>query len=185
MARPREGQERLTLPTMGLSKDEGAEDGSALMLRSSKTSNRMCDTCYLAAQCPAMQPQSACAYELPLEIRTKDQLISALQSVLEIQTQRVAFMQFAEELNGGYADPNTSLEITRLFDLVERLKKIQDDSSFLRIEMRDRPAGGGVLSQLFGPRAAEAGTLPRALDEGATNKMLAGALEGSVVDRKT
>lgn len=182
VARPRQPQDRLTLPTMGLQESAPDGEGTGPLVRSAKTSNRMCDTCYLAAQCPAMQPESACAYELPLEIRTKDQLISALQAVLEIQTQRVAFMQFAEDLNGGYADPNTSLEITRLFDLVERLKKIQDDSSFLRIEMRDRPAGSGVLSQLFGPRAAEAGTLPRPLDEGTTNRMLAGALEGTVVE---
>jgi len=125
-----------------------------------------------------MAPQSECAYDLPLEIRTKDQLISALHSVIEIQTQRVAFMQFSEEINGGYADPNTSLEITRLFDLVERLKKIQDDSSFLRIEMRERPAGGGVLSQIFGPRAQVNGNLEQPLDEGQTNRVIAGVLEG-------
>ena len=180
VARAREPQERLTLPSMALK--EGNEEGTNTgpILRSGGRSNRMCDTCYLAAQCPAMKPQSECAYELPLEIKTKEQLISALQAVLEIQTQRIAFMQFAEDLNGGYADPNTSLEITRLFDLVERLKKIQDDSSFLRIEMRDRPAGGGVLSQLFGPRAQELGTLPQPLDEAATNKMIAGVLEGEV-----
>lgn len=180
VARPRSPQERLTMPTMGLQEAGEDKPGEGLLLRSAKRSNRMCDTCYLAAQCPAMQPQSECAYELPLEIRTKDQLISALQTVLEIQTQRVAFMQFSEEINGGYADPNTSLEITRLFDLVERLKKIQDDSSFLRIEMRERPNGGGVLSQLFGPKAQAAAELPRPMGEGETNRMIAGVLEGKV-----
>lgn len=180
VANVRAPEERRTLPSMALKEgdEEGTDDG--LLLRSSSRSNRMCDTCYLAAQCPAMQPQSECAYDLPLEIKTKEQLIAALQAVLEIQTQRVAFMQFAEDLNGGYADPNTSLEITRLFDLVERLKKIQDDTSFLRIEMRDRPNGGGVLSRLFGPKAQELGTLPSPMDEGATNKMIAGVLEGKV-----
>jgi hypothetical protein len=180
VAKAREPQDRRTLPTMAL--QEGNEDGTdtGLLVRSSKKTNRMCDTCYLQAQCPAMQPQSECAYDLPLEIKTKEQLISALQAVLEIHVGRVAFMQFAEDLNGGYADPNTSLEITRLFDLVERLKKIQDDTSFLRIEMRDRPAGGGVLSNLFGPKAQELGTLARPLDEGSTNRMIAGVLEGEV-----
>lgn len=180
VANVREPQDRLTLPSMALK--EASEDATddAPTLRSATRSSRMCDTCYLAAQCPAMKPQSECAYELPLEIKTKDQLVSALQAVLEIQTQRVAFMQFAEDLNGGYADPNTSLEITRLFDLVERLKKIQDDSSFLRIEMRERPNGGGVLSQLFGPKAQELGTLASPLDEAQTNRMIAGVLEGKV-----
>ena len=181
VARPRAAQERQTLPTMTLQESNPETPGEGLLLRSSRRTNRMCDTCYLAAQCPAMTPQSECAYDLPLEIRTKDQLISALHSVIEIQTQRVAFMQFSEEINGGYADPNTSLEITRLFDLVERLKKIQDDSSFLRIEMRERPASGGVLSQIFGPRAQTLGTLEQPMDEGQTNRVIAGALEGKVV----
>lgn len=179
-ANPREPGTRMTLPTVGLQEVDSDDPDKGVVLRSARRSNRMCDTCYLSAQCPAFAPKSECAYELPLEIRTKEQLVSALQSVLEIQAQRVAFMQFAEDLNGGYADPNTSLEITRLFDLVERLKKIQDDSSFLRIEMRERPNGGGVLSQLFGPKAQQLGELPAPLDEGQTNKMIAGVLEGEV-----
>lgn len=184
VANVRAAEERRTLPSMTLKENSDDPTDDGVIVRSASRSNRMCDTCYLAAQCPAMKPQSECAYDLPLEIKTKDQLVSALQAVLEIQTQRVAFMQFAEDLNGGYADPNTSLEITRLFDLVERLKKIQDDTSFLRIEMRDRPNGGGVLSQLFGPKAQELGTLSRPLaqplDEGSTNRMIAGVLEGEV-----
>ena len=167
-----------TLPTMALQDAPADALDTAPLARSAKKSNRMCDTCYLAAQCPAMKPQSECAYELPLEIRTKDQLISALQAVLEIQMGRVAFMQFAEELNGGYADPNTSLEITRIFDLVERLKKIQDDSSFLRIEMRDRPGGAGVLSNIFGPRSGAQPEVMAPMDEGQTNRMLSNVIEG-------
>jgi hypothetical protein len=177
-AKPREASEVRTLPTMALQDAPADALDTAPLARSAKKSNRMCDTCYLAAQCPAMKPQSECAYELPLEIRTKDQLISALQSVLEIQMGRVAFMQFAEELNGGYADPNTSLEITRIFDLVERLKKIQDDSSFLRIEMRDRPGGAGVLSNIFGPRSGAQPEVMAPMDEGQTNRMLSNVIEG-------
>jgi hypothetical protein len=70
------------------------------LVRLSGDSLRQCDNCYLASNCPAFQPHTECAYRLPVEIRTKDQLQAALRALLEMQVSRVMFGKFAEDLEG-------------------------------------------------------------------------------------
>jgi hypothetical protein len=157
---PREPSERATLPVFGVThktvmdKDEEGRDviKDVPVLTSSHASLRQCDTCFVAANCPAFKPQSPCAFSLPVEVKTKDQLRALLNAIIEMQGARVAFARFSEELNGGYPDPNTGQEIDRLFKIVEQLKKLESNNEFVRMTV-ERQTNGGVLSSLFGEKA--------------------------------
>ena len=94
-----------------------------------------------------------------------------------MQGARVAFSRFAEELNGGYPDPNTSQEIDRLFKLVKGLKELEENREFIRITA-ERQSSGGVLSAIFGDRAQALKDLPNGgLTEVETTKIIQESLE--------
>ena len=163
----RDINERQILPVFGvkiktvIEKDEYGKDviKDVSVLSSTSVSLRQCDTCFVAANCPAFKPQSACAFSLPVEIKTKDQLKNLLTTMIEMQGSRVAFARYAEELNGGYPDPNTGQELDRLFKLVGQMKELEENKEFIRITA-ERQTSGGVLSQLFGDRANTLRNLP-------------------------
>jgi hypothetical protein len=134
--------------------DEVVEDqGSEVKIIRHGTSNiRQCDTCYLAPRCPSFKEHVECAYRIPVEIRTKQQLQAVLTAMLEMQTSRVLFARFAEELEGQGMDPNLSQEMDRLFKLVQQFKDIEDSRDLVRIEMEAK-GSAGVLSRIFGEKA--------------------------------
>jgi hypothetical protein len=107
---------------------------------------RQCDTCFVAANCPAFKPQSACAFNLPVEVKTKEQLKGLLNTIIEMQGSRVAFARYAEELNGGYPDPNTGQEIDRLFKLVNQMKELEENKEFIRITAERQTSWWSTLS---------------------------------------
>jgi hypothetical protein len=155
----RDPEEMQTLPVFAVStkrivdKDNNGIDviRDATVLESTSTSFRQCDTCFVASNCPAFKPGNSCAFNLPVEIKTKEQLKSLLNAVIEMQGARVAFARFAEELNGGYPDPNTGQEIDRLFKIVNEVKKLEENKEFVRMTV-ERQTSGGVLSSLFGDK---------------------------------
>ncbi len=116
---------------------------------------RQCDTCYVKSFCPGFQAGQGCAYDIPVEIKTKDQLAAVLNGMMEIQGQRVLFARFIEELEGGAPSKATSAELDRFFNVVAKTKEIQDDRSFMRVSVETR-GESGVLSRLFGDRVGEA-----------------------------
>jgi hypothetical protein len=91
---------------------------------------------------------------LPVDIKTKDQLNAVLQAMIEMQTSRVLFARFAEELEGQGLDPALSSEMDRLFSLIDKFKNISDTRDLMRIEVEAR-GNAGVLSRLFGQKAGE------------------------------
>ena len=95
-------------------------------LTSTETLLRQCDSCYLAARCPAFKEHSECGFKLPVEIRTKDQLNAAMRVMIEIQASRVLFARFAEELEGQGLDPALSAEMDRLFTLIDKMKTVNE-----------------------------------------------------------
>lgn len=139
---------------------------------------RQCDSCYLASRCPAFKEHSECGYRLPVEIRTKDQLQSALRALLEMQVSRVLFARFAEEMEGQGLDPGLSKEMDRVFDLVEKFRNISDSRELVRMEIETR-SSGGVLSRLFGSRAGETA---RELDGPPVNQGQFDALALDIID---
>ena len=164
----RHESERLLLPVMGIENlvsmgtQMPNEQGEHIEINPETTpviryqSNplRQCDSCYLAARCPAFREHSDCGFKLPVEIRTKDQLSAILQAMLEMQASRVLFARFAEELEGQGLDPALSSEMDRLFSLIDKFKNISDSRDMMRIEVEAR-GSAGVLSRLFGQRAGE------------------------------
>ena len=159
--------EMKTLPVFGVENrtviDHDSEGRAIIknvpVINSNSVSLRQCDTCFVAANCPAFKAQSACSFNLPVEVKTKDQLRALLNAIIEMQGARVAFARFSEELNGGYPDPNTGQEIDRLFKLVEQLKKLESNNEFVRMTV-ERQTSGGILSNLFGDKAAPLKDLP-------------------------
>lgn len=148
------------------------------VIRHSSALLRQCDSCYLASRCPAFEEHAECGFQLPVEIRTKDQLQSALRALLEMQVSRVLFARFAEELEGQGLDPALSKEIDRMFDLVDKFKDISDTRELVRMEIETR-SGGGVLSRLFGQRAGEAA---RELPGGPVSQSTFDALAMDIID---
>lgn len=182
---PRETHEMGNLPVFGfevktvVEKDELGNDilKDVPVVQSRDSSLRQCDTCFVASNCPAFKPQSMCAFKLPVEVKTKDQLKSLINAIIEMQGQRVAFMRFAEEMNGGYADPNVSQEIDRLFKLIKTTKELDDSREFIRMTV-ERQGSAGVLSQIFGEKAKELKELPNGgINEDDTTKIIKSAIE--------
>jgi hypothetical protein len=139
---------------------EESEDGSQdlksrRVLTTSNETVRVCDTCVLASTCPAYEAGSSCAFNLPIEIRTPAQMRSVISSVLEMQTVRVAFARFAEEVRGGDLDPAVGQEMDRLIRMAEKARKIEERRERLTVSLESEESGGGtgVLSRIFGPRA--------------------------------
>jgi len=163
----RNPQDMMMLPVFGteiktvVEKDENGIDiiRDVPLMRSNATSLRMCDTCFVAANCPAFKVSNTCAFSLPVEVKTKEQLTALLNAIIEMQGQRIAFARFAEEMNGGYPDPNTSQEVDRLFKLLKTMKDLEDTSSYVRMTVEAKN-GGGVLSQIFGEKAQNLTELP-------------------------
>lgn len=164
----RHESEKVLLPVMGISTtmshgvtttpdgeevvDRQGDEVSIIRLASSTLRN--CDSCYLAPRCPSFKEHSECAYKIPVELRTKEQLRSALSALLEMQTSRILFARFAEELEGQGMDPGLSMEMDRLFKLVKEFKDIEDTRDLVRFEMEAK-GSSGVLSRIFGSKASD------------------------------
>jgi hypothetical protein len=146
------------------------------VINNQQSSLRQCNTCFVASNCPAFKPDNMCAFNLPIEVKTKDQLKSLLTAIIEMQGQRVAFMRFAEEMNGGYADPNLSQEIDRLYKLVGQVKDMETNKEFIQITAQ-RQSSGGVLSAIFGDRAQALKELPETLREDTVTKIISESIE--------
>lgn len=178
---PRDPAEIGNLPVFGYTLDSVVEDDGTIKdvqtVQSQASSLRACDTCFVAANCPAFKPQSVCAFKLPIEVKSKDQLKSLINAIIEMQGQRVAFMRFAEEMNGGYADPNVSQEIDRLFKLIKTTKELDDSREFIRMTV-ERQGSAGVLSSIFGDRAQVLRELPDGgLNEAQTTEVIREIIE--------
>ena len=180
----RDPNEVQNLPVFGykmktiVDRDENGKD--VLMdipvVQTQQSSLRQCDTCFVAANCPAFKPSNTCAFNLPIEVKTKEQLKALMTSMIEMQGQRVAFMRFAEEMNGGYADPNVSQEVDRLIKMVERVNDMNSDKEFIQITA-SRQSSGGVLSAIFGDKAQALRELPEALKEEQVTKIIQSSIE--------
>jgi hypothetical protein len=176
----RKPEEMAVLPVLGVEVQrvlEPDDDGNMVIkdvttLRSNSTSLRVCDTCFVAANCPAFKPQNTCAFNLPVEVKTKEQLKSLINALLEMQGQRVAFAKFSEDLQGGYPDPNVGQEMDRFFKMLKTIKDLDDSREFIRMTV-ERQGAGGVLSAIFGDRAQTLKEIPNGgLNETKTNEII-------------
>ena len=177
-------EEMQNLPVFGFKTKtivETGDDGKDVLrdvpvVHTQQSSLRQCNTCFVASNCPAFKPDNQCAFNLPVEVKTKDQLKALLTAIIEMQGQRVAFMRFAEEMNGGYADPNLSQEIDRLLKLVGNVNEMDSNKEFIQITA-SRQSSGGVLSAIFGDRAQALRELPETLKEESVTKIIQQSIE--------
>ena len=182
---PRDPQEVVPLPVMGFRTKDVAEyeDGEQVIktiaiAESQSTSLRQCNTCFVADKCPAFTADSTCAFNFPIQVKSREQLVAFLQSIIEMQGQRVAFMRFQEELNGGYADPNVSQEFDRLFVLVQKLKDLDSVKEKVTVTA-ERTASGGVLAAIFGDKTEQLRQLDRPIEEEEATIIISESIEGS------
>ena len=141
------------LPVMGLGRKnaEDEEEKPTLTIRSE--SARVCNTCFLSEKCPGYQPDSNCVYNIPITLRTREERKALQEGLMEMQTQRVMFMRFAEEMEGGYADPNLTKEIGLLNKMMDDYANMERDGFSLTISARggpSQPAQAGMISRIFG-----------------------------------
>lgn len=158
------------LPVMGvgtmteryIDEDGAQKEREISLINVRSTSQRLCSSCFLAAKCPMFEQGANCAYEIPVVVKTKEQMQALQNSLIEMQTQRVLFGRMAEELEGGYPDPNLSSEIDRLQKLVKTKTELEQDSFSVKFEAKGTSPGQmGLMSRLFGREAGEtAGALP-------------------------
>ena len=156
VASPTPGGRHQTLPVMGFdvtttteTDDEGNEvESSVSVLTVPAEPVRKCDSCFIAGTCPGYTPGASCAYSIPVEIRSKDQLQGVLRAMVEIQTQRVLLARFGEEVNGT-PEAEVGKEMDRLFDMVKNWRDIEDNRDTFSVHVEAK-AHAGVLSRLFG-----------------------------------
>jgi hypothetical protein len=147
-----ERRETQVLPVMGIKfSKEDEEDEIPFVVKRSE-SMRACNTCFLKLKCPGFQPNANCLYNIPIEVRTKEQLVAVKNALVEMQTQRVLFMQMAEDLEGGYADPNLSAEMDRLARLIKAKEESERDS-FTMTVTATQSSGGSFMEKHFGSAA--------------------------------
>jgi hypothetical protein len=118
-------------------------------------SMRACSSCFLSSKCPAFDQNANCAYDIPVEVKSKQQMQSLQNSLIEMQAQRVLFMKMVEDMTGGYADPNLSGEIDRLQKLVKVKTELEQDSFSVKLEAKGNGGGAGMISRIFGRDAGE------------------------------
>jgi hypothetical protein len=114
------------------------EDVEVPKLKIRSESMRICDTCFLASKCPMFEPGSTCAYDIPIQIRTKEQVTALMDSMVEMQAQRVLFMRMAEELDGQGTDPILSSEIDRLSKLLKTKNEIEQEGFSLTVTAKQQ-----------------------------------------------
>jgi hypothetical protein len=155
--RPRERQ---LLPVVGFDYEtitERGEDGQeterseARMTAPSRTLLQ-CNTCFMKDKCPAAQPDQECVYEIPVQIRTPAQLDAVQSAIMEMQVQRVLRMVMIEQTEGGYADPNLSIEIARAWKMMQD-RSSGSDTVKLTLEAGGQAASAGMISRIFGENA--------------------------------
>lgn len=189
---PREAlQERLTadrrtLPMFGTrevqamnTETKNVETIELLQVRG--TSARRCDTCVIATKCPEFKPNTTCAYDIPTEVKTKEQRAALVTGLIEMQAQRVQFGLLVEQMNGGYPDPNLSQEYDRLLKALSTQADLEDNRDFLKISVEAR-GKTGVLSRMFGSGPAALAAPPvQQLDGGQTDAVAHRIIEGQRV----
>lgn len=157
-ARPRNPAEKQVIPFLAFDVDVVKErnkitgemenvEVSKVKIRSE--SMRICDTCFLAAKCPMFEENSTCAYDIPIVVRTKEQVTALMDSMVEMQAQRVLFMKMAEDAEGGYADPNLSGEIDRLGKLMKTKHDMEQEGFSLTVTAKQQ-GQMSMVDRIFG-----------------------------------
>jgi len=157
-ATPRDASQKRVIPLIDFDIDtvkvKNAETGKTedvtrprIKIRSE--SMRICDTCFLAAKCPMFESGSTCAYDIPIQVETKEQVQSLMNTLVSMQTQRVLLGKMAEDLEGGQIDPLLSGEIDRLGKLIEKKNTIEQEGFSLTVTAKQQ-GNMSYVDRIFG-----------------------------------
>jgi hypothetical protein len=92
----------------------------------------------------------------------------------------------AEDMTGGYADPNLSGEIDRLQKLIKVKTELEQDSFSVKLEAKGNSAQAGMISRLFGRDAGEqASALERPIPADRMIEQGTGFIDAEIVDVPT
>jgi hypothetical protein len=192
---PRRDRPRTNLPVIGVVQekevytdpDDGVNKEREVPLVTVRSqSMRVCSSCFLSAKCPAYDKEANCAYDIPVEVKSKQQMQSLQNSLIEMQAQRVLFMKMVEDMTGGYADPNLSGEIDRLQKLVKVKTELEQDSFSVKLEAKGNGAQAGMISRLFGKDAGEQmSSLDHAIPADRMIESGSGFIDAEIVDVPT
>lgn len=149
------------LPLMGISRIEGDKGEVKEIFTPRSDSMRMCNTCYIREKCPGFQAGANCLYNMPIKIETVDDIRHLQNGMITLQTQRVMFMRFVEDIEGGMADANLSAEIDRLGRLIKQARDAEREGFSVNVS-GSGPVASGFITGLLG---ADAGARARALPE--------------------
>lgn len=152
VARPRATTTMLPILGIRTQSDDAGETKSTPFIRSE--SARACNNCYIASRCPAFEPDQGCAFDIPIEVKTRQDLRDISNALVSMQTQRVMFARFAEEKDGDLVNPNVSQEIDRLSKLIKTRDDMEAEGFSINIQARGQ-AHSGTISRLFGREAAQ------------------------------
>jgi hypothetical protein len=163
MVHPASTRPTKPIPVMGLGsrrskvvQDDGTEEDVEVPIVGVRSeSTRVCNSCFLASKCPAFEANNNCAYDIPVQIKTRDQFRALQDALIEMQTQRVMFMRFSEEMEGGYSDPNLSSELDRLNKMIRQKHEIDEGVFSMNLQVKGSGGGPGLLARMFGSEASE------------------------------
>jgi hypothetical protein len=155
-------RERTLLPVIGFDYEtitERGDDGQETerqepRLATPSTPLLQCNTCFMKDKCPAKEANSSCKYDIPVSIRTPGQMEAVKAALVEMQTQRVLLMRMIEQMEGGYADPNLTIEMNRLWKMLQD-QSSNGDTVKLTLEAGGQAASAGMISRIFGGEAGD------------------------------
>lgn len=180
--RERPPEERSLLPGMALNVADTSDDEPAAdpLLAMSQGPIMRCNTCYVATNCPKFEAGSACAFDIPVQVRSRDQLSATMATLTEMQMQRIMFARYVEQLQGGYPDPNLSQELDRYFSMLSKMKEVEDNRESLRMTI-DARGKTGVISRIFGEKlGVQARGLPEPVE---ANELMANVIDANAVKK--
>jgi hypothetical protein len=159
-------RERILMPGLELStftRSELGEDGEQIersenLMGVTGNSLRRCDSCYIGepGKCPAYQPGASCAYQIPLELKTREQYDAAERAMDAIRMQRILFAHMVEQAEGGYPDPNLSNLLKDWDKRMQQRREAESDTVKISATIRSRnEASTGMIGRLFGREASE------------------------------
>ena len=125
------------------------EDYEVPKVKIRSESMRTCDSCFLASKCPMFEENTTCAYNIPITIRTKEQMTALMDSMVEMQAQRVLFMKMAEDMEGGMVDPVLSSEIDRLGKLMKTKHEMEQEGFSLTVTAKQQ-GQMSMVDRIFG-----------------------------------
>lgn len=129
--------------------DGSEEEVNRPLINVRSESLRICDSCFLAPKCPMFEENSTCAYDIPIQVRTREQVQSLMDSLVEMQAQRVLFMKMVEDSEGGLADPVLSGEMDRLGKLIEKKHNMEQEGFSLTVTAKQQ-GQMDMMNRLFG-----------------------------------